>query len=479
MGGGALVRCLVAAFLASVEALSLRVCVVAEGGVSSPNDPSMKQADITTDAELHGYDVELRSKILTQHMALPYSVTVYPTYGALNVACRLGVCDICWATFFLVGTRDRCLPDENMCRDINMPRFEEGVATDWDQHRGPSFDWTPYRCCIDHSPGHMTGMLNQIGVLEHRVNKPDFVMAFFDVIFDPFFANFLCFLFLWITVAAHAIWAAERQRNVSEFPRAYLDGIDDAVWWSCVTVTTVGYGDKSPRSPLGRLVAIVWMIFGVSMCSILTGHISTRFYDLKKPAQLTDASELAGLRVCSYASSYLKHWMEGIDFKERWTRDNMDMCGVLMEAGKVDAVVIERSIGAYYRKNTPWCAEQNVVISPPVAEQRMGLLYPEASVRRDLSSLTAHGMDYKTAIDTELMDYIGSADQLRLEAGWFPTTVVDSGPEQLVWEIVAPAIALVSVYLAIQVARSFRSLPVAPSSMRVLATTGTGARSIA
>lgn len=178
MGGGPLGRCLVAAFLASVEALSLRVCVVPEGGASSPNDPHRTPADITNDAELHGYDVELRQKILTQHMALPYSVTVYPTYGALNVACRLGLCDVCWATFFQVGTRDRCLPDENLCRDINLTHFDEVVATNW---REPFFDWTPYRCCVDYSPGHMTGMFNQIGVLEHRVSKPNFVAAFFEV----------------------------------------------------------------------------------------------------------------------------------------------------------------------------------------------------------------------------------------------------------------------------------------------------------
>jgi len=51
----------------------------------------------------------------------------------------------------------------------------------------------------------------------------------------------------------------------------------DALWWSIVTCTTVGYGDISPSTALGRVIAVVLMIFGIGFISMLTGTITTYF----------------------------------------------------------------------------------------------------------------------------------------------------------------------------------------------------------
>jgi hypothetical protein len=47
----------------------------------------------------------------------------------------------------------------------------------------------------------------------------------------------------------------------------YVDGVDHALWWSAVTVTTVGYGDKAPVTRVGRLFAVIWMFCGIAMVS--------------------------------------------------------------------------------------------------------------------------------------------------------------------------------------------------------------------
>ena len=58
----------------------------------------------------------------------------------------------------------------------------------------------------------------------------------------------------------------------------------DAVWWAFVTVTTVGYGDYVPKTFMGRIVAILLMVFGIALISMLTGTIAT-YFNAKKDSQ--------------------------------------------------------------------------------------------------------------------------------------------------------------------------------------------------
>lgn len=52
----------------------------------------------------------------------------------------------------------------------------------------------------------------------------------------------------------------------------------DALWWCVATVTTVGYGDVMPVTNLGKIVALVYMFFGISLIATLLAVISNTFY---------------------------------------------------------------------------------------------------------------------------------------------------------------------------------------------------------
>src|SRR6476659_1303049 len=51
----------------------------------------------------------------------------------------------------------------------------------------------------------------------------------------------------------------------------------DGVWWAITTVTTVGYGDFSPRTLGGRVIAIVVMVVGIGFVAIITAAAAERF----------------------------------------------------------------------------------------------------------------------------------------------------------------------------------------------------------
>ena len=53
--------------------------------------------------------------------------------------------------------------------------------------------------------------------------------------------------------------------------------IPDAMWWSIITLTTVGYGDASPITPIGKIIGVVTAFAGVCTVAVLTGIVATSF----------------------------------------------------------------------------------------------------------------------------------------------------------------------------------------------------------
>lgn len=69
----------------------------------------------------------------------------------------------------------------------------------------------------------------------------------------------------------------------------------DSLWWAFVTSTTVGYGDISPVSGIGRLTAMVLMLTGIGMFGALTSTITSFFIiseEEEEPEQNDEIKEL-------------------------------------------------------------------------------------------------------------------------------------------------------------------------------------------
>ncbi len=58
----------------------------------------------------------------------------------------------------------------------------------------------------------------------------------------------------------------------------------DALWWSVVTATTVGYGDIAPRTPEGRLVAVFLMVSGIGVIGVFTAGVASFFLEQRNEA---------------------------------------------------------------------------------------------------------------------------------------------------------------------------------------------------
>ncbi|MFE5208192.1 potassium channel family protein [Streptomyces sp. NPDC056600] len=58
-------------------------------------------------------------------------------------------------------------------------------------------------------------------------------------------------------------------------PGATIRTFGDSVWWTCSTLATVGYGDVTPVTPVGRTIAVALMACGLALLGAVTGSFAS------------------------------------------------------------------------------------------------------------------------------------------------------------------------------------------------------------
>ncbi|MBY6064606.1 ABC transporter substrate-binding protein [Pseudidiomarina sediminum] len=196
-----------------------------------------------------------------------------------------------------------------------------------------------------------------------------------------------------LLLAGWLVWLAERRRNPEEFSQTSMRGIGAGFWWAAVTMTTVGYGDKSPRTTAGRVVGLVWMFTSVIIISSFTASITSALTVNKLASKVQNKDDLASVRVASVPSSYSAYWLdrEHIGYQQYPT---LNAALTAVSEGKADAVVYDGPLVKYQlRKYFSGLS----VLPENFAPQDYALVLPERAERRE-------------AINRALLQYVRSAE---------------------------------------------------------------------
>ena len=94
-------------------------------------------------------------------------------------------------------------------------------------------------------------------------------------------------------IAGGLIWFLEHKKN-PDFPEQMVPGVGQGIWFSIVTLGTFGYGDVTPRTVPGRMVAAVWMAFSFF---VLGDFISTMTAARQERIEGTTLIDLKGQRI--------------------------------------------------------------------------------------------------------------------------------------------------------------------------------------
>ncbi len=179
-----------------------------------------------------------------------------------------------------------------------------------------------------------------------KVEKSNNMISFFLDFFSLNFFKAVFSLFFVILIFGFLLWLLERHKNASQFRRG-VDGLGDGIWWSAVTMSTVGYGDKSPTTAWGRVLSIIWMFTAVIIISGLTAGISSSLTIHNLKTEVTSFDDLRTLRVGCVPNSGTA------DFLDRYKIKYQDFSTVqqgldAVAHGTIKAFVYDEAVLTYF-----------------------------------------------------------------------------------------------------------------------------------
>jgi polar amino acid transport system substrate-binding protein len=133
---------------------------------------------------------------------------------------------------------------------------------------------TPERAArVDFSyPAHRSG----VAVAIRKETGPIFAIMSYGTALAELSPLIIIILTMLILIGL-AMWFIERHVHaVEKTSESTVSTLRDGLYWAVVTMTTVGYGDKTPKTTGGRVVAIAWMLSSLVLVSLLSTSLVSR-----------------------------------------------------------------------------------------------------------------------------------------------------------------------------------------------------------
>ncbi|MGD8960565.1 MAG: ion transporter [Desulfobacteraceae bacterium] len=138
--------------------------------------------------------------------------------------------------------------------------------------------------------------------------------------------------------------------------------IPRSIYWAIVTLTTVGYGDISPQTVLGKTLASMVMILGYAIIAVPTGIVSvemSRTFGRKVSTQVCPECSVEGhdtdARHCKFDEAVKSRKPDGFVKRPSSRRANLEERGVLMYAAATSRCSATQKLAFLGNRQVLWC----------------------------------------------------------------------------------------------------------------------------
>jgi len=194
-------------------------------------------------------------------------------------------------------------------------------------------------------------------------------------------------------IFGNLIWLAERRKNTEQFPRQYLHGVGNGMWFGLVTLTTVGYGDRAPLSRSGRTIAGIWMVMSLVAVSSITAGLASAFtLSLAElaPSEIRNKADLRGKKIAVVEGTTSLRWGKLYEINSVLTK-NLNEGIKKLKQGEVEGIIFDAAPLRHYLKENK--QSKLKLANFPLAIQTYGFVLPMGSPLRNPLNIELLGME--------------------------------------------------------------------------------------
>lgn len=226
-----------------------------------------------------------------------------------------------------------------------------------------------------------------------RSEEDNGVITLISNIFSISFIRSLLPLLIIISIFGFFMWLLERKNNSEQFGKG-IPGVADGIWWSAVTMATVGYGDKAPITRWGRVISIIWMFTAVIMISGLTASISSSLTVHRLKTEISSFEDLRKSKVGCIQGSGSSDVLDRN--KIGYKNYNSVNDGIIaVNKGNIDAFVYDEAVLSYYVNKSKF--DESIQVIP-------------SSYSKEYFSFASSDSELLSEIDLYLLGVIESYD---------------------------------------------------------------------
>ncbi len=351
------------------------LCILAAQGVAQSTDNPKLRVLVkpvppfvieNADGTLSGFSIDLW-KMVEKQMGVQSDIAVLPNVTELLRAIEAGKGDVAIAAVTITSDREQRM-------DFSHPFFRSGLQI--------------------MVPNKNIGMVAKaLSVIQGVFASQSFRFA-------------LLALAILVLGAAHIVWLAERRKN-PEFTRSYPMGLWDGVYWTMVTISTVGYGDKTPKSHTGRVIALVLIVFGYVAFAWFTATISSAMTVSRLEGEIRGPEDLASKRVATLIGSTSEAYLQHLPAVQIRAVETIDQAYKALETGQVAAVVYDFPVLSHYANGE---GQEKVRLTGPIFQREpYGIVFPEGSKWRERVNQALLQLSEQGDFDRIYLKWFGNA----------------------------------------------------------------------